>query len=349
MAHAQTATATTAPGSSTNGLTIVLLPDITATATFAQGSAANTTVVTITATSLTTPNSGHAAHIHTGTACAVNGPIAYPLNDVIFDANGKGTSTTTVNAALNTINDGNHYVNVHDTTMAAMPPDGGRGIFCGVIPSGATSAPMTSPLGTAVLSDNGNGTTNVKVSVIGLDTDPKYLQHAEHIHSGTCTAEGPVVYPLPELTADAMGMATASATVNAALSTIADGKHYVNVNVRGANDPGGIGYGITCGTVVAAAVPGTTTPGTTVAGTTTAPATATMTVMPTDTVMPIDTAVPATTAALPGFPNTGHGTTGNGSIDASSSVLPLLLLAVALAVVVGAGGVLFARGRASRQ
>ena len=39
----------------------------------------------------------YAAHIHAGT-CAEGGPVAVPLNDVIADENGTGTSTTAMDA-----------------------------------------------------------------------------------------------------------------------------------------------------------------------------------------------------------------------------------------------------------
>ena len=114
-------------------------------------------------------------------------------------------------------------------------------------------------------------------------------------------------------------------------------------------DTGGIGYGITCGTIVAQAAPGT--PGTTVATTaTSAPNTATVGAVVT-TVVAIATTVaaqPTDTAALPGFPDTGNGAQPTAAQPATSA-LPLLLLAVALAMVVGAGGLLIARGRTARR
>ncbi len=36
---------------------------------------------------------------------------------------------------------------------------------------------------------------------------------AEHIHNGTCAAEGPVIYPLQNVMVDSMGMATVTSTV----------------------------------------------------------------------------------------------------------------------------------------
>ena len=195
-ASAQTTTATTP-----KTVTITLAPDYTGTATIAAGSAANTTVVTVTAKAASKDgyNTTHAGHVHLGPSCTSMGMVQYKLNDITFDATGNGTSTTTIAVAPSGITDGNHYVNFHDLSMAAGV---GRGLFCGAIASGATSVPLTSASGTAVLTDNGDNTTKVQVSVIGLDPDPKNNKHMEHIHNGTCVNNGGVAYALPELTAD---------------------------------------------------------------------------------------------------------------------------------------------------
>ena len=57
------------------------------------------------------PGSKHMAHIHAG-SCESEGGVVYPLNTVVADANGIGTSTTTINQ-VNTIPASGWYVNVH--------------------------------------------------------------------------------------------------------------------------------------------------------------------------------------------------------------------------------------------
>jgi Cu/Zn superoxide dismutase len=57
------------------------------------------------------PGSTHMAHIHAGT-CAQQGPVAYPLNPVVADGHGNGTSTTTV--SLVSFPSGHFYLNVHE-------------------------------------------------------------------------------------------------------------------------------------------------------------------------------------------------------------------------------------------
>jgi hypothetical protein len=55
--------------------------------------------------------------------------------------------------------------------------------------------------------------------------------HAVHIHSGTCRAQGDVAYPLPDLTTDAAGNATLSATVDNVNSPPPAHGWYLNVHL----------------------------------------------------------------------------------------------------------------------
>jgi hypothetical protein len=57
------------------------------------------------------PNSTHMAHIHKG-SCEAQGGVLYPLNPVVADASGKGTSTTTVDQVAS-MPGNSWYVNVH--------------------------------------------------------------------------------------------------------------------------------------------------------------------------------------------------------------------------------------------
>jgi hypothetical protein len=75
------------------------------------------------------PASGqHAAHIHTAPVafCDNGAPVTYPLSNVMVNAQGVGTSVSTVTLRPEApVVPGGAYVNVH---QAAMPP--GPGVIC---------------------------------------------------------------------------------------------------------------------------------------------------------------------------------------------------------------------------
>jgi len=71
------------------------------------------------------PNSSMQAHIHRGT-CDNPGQAVHDLEAVSTDAEGRGVSTTTVNARLASIMDGNHIIAAHD--------EAGQPVTCADIP-----------------------------------------------------------------------------------------------------------------------------------------------------------------------------------------------------------------------
>lgn len=78
------------------------------------------------------PNSSHVSHVHVGT-CAKPGNIAYALLQVVADAAGNATATSTVSEYYSMPSTG-WYVNVHkgqDTTEAEYLPS----ISCGDLPA----------------------------------------------------------------------------------------------------------------------------------------------------------------------------------------------------------------------
>lgn len=77
-------------------------------------------------------NEERAAHIHTapGAHCDTNSPITYPLNNVVVDAAGNGTSTTTITVTPDKpIEANNAYVNVHQNNVAGGGAPG-QGVIC---------------------------------------------------------------------------------------------------------------------------------------------------------------------------------------------------------------------------
>lgn len=86
------------------------------------------------------PSAVEPAHIHTGTCKKLNPKPAYPLTNV----NG-GTSTTTINATLASLETGRFSVNVHQSTQNI-----GTYVACGTIPAGSQPAPATGASATPV-------------------------------------------------------------------------------------------------------------------------------------------------------------------------------------------------------
>jgi hypothetical protein len=68
----------------------------------------------------------------------------------------------------------------------------------------------------------------VEVNASGL---PPNSAHAVHIHSGTCRAQGDVLYPLPDLRTDGAGQGSVTTTVNNVNDGPPDTGWYVNLHM----------------------------------------------------------------------------------------------------------------------
>ena len=169
------------------------------------------------------PNSTHPAYIHRG-SCSKQGLIVYPLQNVVADARGVGTSTTTIKNVTKVPATG-WYVNIHNGP-GLSPSDQFLPIVCGDIVlthvSPASPLSLKIPLNSAPRASAGesaNGmaqltlsgkTLTVRLTVSGLEPNSS---HEAHIHSGSCASQGPVVYPLQTVTADASGHANVTTTI----------------------------------------------------------------------------------------------------------------------------------------
>jgi quercetin dioxygenase-like cupin family protein len=205
------------------------------------------------------PNSTHPAHIHLGD-CDDNGPILYPLNNVVANAAGDAHVTTVIPDVENGIPSSGWYVNVHNgptlATFAQAIP-----IACGDVHNsdtskkdvqtvttflGATTAPDQMAHGLARLSLK-NETLTVTVTVRGLVPGSV---HPAHIHAGSCQSQIPgiIVYPLNNVVADANGNATSVTVIND-VESIPESGWYVNVH-RSTDLSTQTGFDpITCGNV----------------------------------------------------------------------------------------------------
>ena len=181
-------------------------------------------------------NSTHPAHIHGGD-CDDNGPIVYPLNNVVANAAGDATVTTVIHEVEGGIPDGAWYVNVHNGP-GLMPAAQFDPIACGnvlnparansvVVSLGSTTAPNQAASGSARLTLSGE-TLTVVVTVSGVVPDSV---HPAHIHAGSCESQlpGSIVYPLNSLVGDANGNAKSRTVIND-VESIPQDAWYVNVH-----------------------------------------------------------------------------------------------------------------------
>lgn len=75
------------------------------------------------------PDARHEGHIHQGT-CDDIGPVVVPLQPVQVDAQGSGTSTSTVDLPMQDAADGQHLISYHAAGGSPGPP-----VTCGEIPA----------------------------------------------------------------------------------------------------------------------------------------------------------------------------------------------------------------------
>ncbi|AOW91929.1 hypothetical protein BFN03_02365 [Rhodococcus sp. WMMA185] len=194
-----------------------------------------------------TPNSSHAMHIHPGTCANQTQPPSVPFPDISADADGAVQQTVVSDPVPEGIPT-ESYLNIHLAPSAELgaPTDVSfTPISCADIPADTTSAgpadldmqtpPLEgqTPRGTATLNYNSDDRTlGVEVDVTGLQPDST---HAVHVHSGSCAAQGDVVYPVPDLQADESGSATSTTTIDDVDSPPPATGWYVNVHM-GASD-----------------------------------------------------------------------------------------------------------------
>jgi hypothetical protein len=84
--------------------------------------------------------SSYAAHIHTGT-CETRGGILYPFNEVITDATGNGTSTTTINNVTGGIPASGWNITVHSGPTAET-----SSMLCGNVVNQTGAVSVSVPL-----------------------------------------------------------------------------------------------------------------------------------------------------------------------------------------------------------
>lgn len=218
--------------------------------------ATNQTLTVKLALSSLAPNSTHPAHIHTGD-CTSNGAVLYPLKPVIANSLGVGTSETTITGVKDGIPAKSWSLNVHNGP--GLSPDiQFAPIACANIANSTTSttsnqsvhltfesttAANESASGTAQLSI-ASGKLTVKITMSGLAPN---TTHIAHIHTGSCEAQGAVLY---KLTPVSNGTTT---TIIPNVASIPANGWYVNVHLASTMDDMNTQTGfdpIACGDVV---------------------------------------------------------------------------------------------------
>ncbi|HTK09616.1 MAG TPA: CHRD domain-containing protein [Ktedonobacteraceae bacterium] len=214
--------------------------------------------VTIELTGLA-PNSTHPAHIHKG-GCTSNGAVIYPLNNVVANASGRGTSSTTIAKVAQGIPMNGWSINVHNGPNLS-PAEQFLPIACGNIsnanpslkgvqtlsvPLGATNAADQNVSGQALLNLSGR-TLTVTINIHGLVPGSA---HAAHIHAGSCQNQVPgnIVHMLNNVVANNSGSASSKTVINN-VDTIPASGWYINVH-RSTNLATQTGFDpIACGNV----------------------------------------------------------------------------------------------------
>jgi hypothetical protein len=170
------------------------------------------------------PMSTHAEHIHAG-ICGSNGPIKYPLANLVANARGYATAVTRITPP--SVARSGWYVNVHANDAKLTP------IACGNVHRVTMAVNLTatgggSGHGVALLTKVAKG-TEVVVYVTRLGGAGV---HAEHLHAGRCGSNGPIKYPLVNLMTNARGDGT---SVTLLRGTIPMSGLYVNVHASTTN------------------------------------------------------------------------------------------------------------------
>lgn len=185
------------------------------------------------------PKSTHQAHIHAGTCQSAGKTVIFPLQNVVADATGNASSTTSIRGVMGGIPASGWYINVHNGPDLT-PDDQYMSIACANIanPSPSLNAvqkvavplvdapsPDQSASGTAQLT-LANGQVKVVLSMKGLEPAST---HAAHIHAGSCADQGKIIYPLTAITADKTGAGTSTTILKNMASLPASG-WYINVH-----------------------------------------------------------------------------------------------------------------------
>lgn len=236
-ASSGTATSTSAASSSTSATaTLKHTPNGTANITWNPANQELTVKISLVGLA---PSSTHPAHIHSG-SCAKQGAVVYPLQNVVADAHGVGSSTTVIKN-VKTLQPTGWFLNVHngpglspadqflpivcsDLTFSNISPTSSLSVQVPLTAAPGSSASEVAS-GTAHLTLSGS-TLTVKLTLTGLQPG---TSHAAHIHAGSCESQGAVVHSLNNVVADSSGNYNGTTTIKN-VSSLPGSGWYVNVH-----------------------------------------------------------------------------------------------------------------------
>jgi hypothetical protein len=181
-----------------------------------------------------TPGSGHEMVI-VNNRCATPMPLAQMRNTMAvanIDVNNGGSSTTDARVSSSAMRS-------HQSALILLGPEdssaGKTVIACASLRAHGSSmlqsvTKTATPLsGNATLAYDATAQTlTVQVHATGFHPDSL---HAAHVHQGTCQSQGPVLYMLPDLRADAQGAIDATETVSGVTSAPPASGWYLNIHM----------------------------------------------------------------------------------------------------------------------
>lgn len=237
-ATASNTTPSSTPGNAATTASVMLKHSPAGTADLAWDPATHALTVNLLLLGLV-PDSKHPAHIHAG-SCAKAGNVVYPLQDVIADETGSGSSTSVIKNVTGGIPATGWYINVHNGP-GLSPENQFLPISCGNIANpkattthaqriqvllGTTPSPNQAASGNAQLTLSGNK-LKVALSLQGLAPGSV---HAAHIHSGSCGNAGKPLYDLKPIVANSAGKGSSTTVISGVSSLPAIG-WYISVHL----------------------------------------------------------------------------------------------------------------------
>jgi hypothetical protein len=192
-----------------------------------------------------TPSASHGLQMRPGSCTSEDRGASVPFPDISAGPGGAVRESVTSTVPQPRGIPGRSYITIPLAPSARTGRPGQLGstpIACADIPAGVPAhgpvkvmlhpaAPMR---GSASLAYNpGNRTLRVEVRAHGLQPN---TAHAVHIHSGSCLAQGDVLYPLPDLRTDRSGRASETAVIHNVSSAPPATGWYLNVHMGAANE-----------------------------------------------------------------------------------------------------------------